>query len=121
MARLAAAVAAKDPAGVLACFSKKRPIWFITDSVDNKTSKLRFTYEAIEKGMKPGGDFRYYFFDDDSEFEQGIEDSQRWPQARSGLFVPPGYEKDPKTAPTGVRWRKEDGAYVIDALFDSGA
>jgi hypothetical protein len=121
MARLVTAVVAKDPAAVLACFSKKKPIWFISHTVDGKTSKLRFTCDTVAKGMKVNGDFWYYFFDEESELVQAIEDHQRWPHTQNGTFVPPGYEKNSDSAPAAVRWRKEGEAYVIDTLFDSGA
>ena len=119
MTRLVTAVLAKDPAGVLACFSRRKPISFISQTPDGKISKLKFTYEAVEKGMKPKGDFWHFFFDDD-EFFGAIEDNPHWVHVKHGMFVPPGHEQDPNMSTTAIRWRREGEAYVIDALFDNG-
>jgi hypothetical protein len=121
MARLVKAMVSNDPGTVLACFSKRKPTWLISSGPDGHTRKMKFPYRDIEKGMKPDGDFWYYFFDDDSELVRGVQRSQRWPLVNGSMFVPPEYASDPANAPAAVRWRKEGDAYVIDAIFDSGA
>jgi hypothetical protein len=121
MARLVTAMVSKSPAGVLACFSKGEPTWVISSGVDGHTRKMKVSYVAIAKGMKPDGDFWYYFFDDDSELVRGVDEDRRWTLVKGNMFVAPIYAKDPDHAPAAIRWRKEGGAYVIDAIFDSGA
>lgn len=121
MARLVTAMVSNDAAGVLACFSKRRAAWLISTGVDGHTTKLKLTPDAIAKGMKTDGDVWFYFFDDDSELVRGVEGNQHWPRAKGDIFVAPEYAKDPAGAPAGIRWRKEDGTYVIDTIFDSGA
>lgn len=121
MARLVKAMVSNDPAGVLACISKRKPTWLISSGVDGKTRKMKFSYPVIEKGMKPDGDFWYYFFDDDSELVRGVDGEKPWHHAAGDKFVAPVYANDPDNATAGIRWRKEGDAYVIDAIFDSGS
>ncbi|HVZ89119.1 MAG TPA: hypothetical protein VHG72_19275 [Polyangia bacterium] len=120
-ARFGAAVVAHDAAGVLAWFSKTRPFTFVSGGPDGHTRKLRFDYAAVSKGIQPHGNFRDFFFGDDSELLDAFEKSQNWSRVRGNLFVPPGNEARPEDAPTAVRWRKEGNVWVIDQLFDEGA
>jgi predicted enzyme related to lactoylglutathione lyase len=121
MGRLVTAMVKKDPGGVLACFSRKKPTWLISTGVDGRTRKMKFSYGVIQKGMKTDGDFWYYFFDDESELVRGVQMDQHWTLVKDNTFVAPVYAKDPDSAPASVRWRKEGESYVIDAIFDSGA
>lgn len=122
MAGLATAVLARDRPTILSCFSRQKPFSFISRTVDGRSRTLRLDYAAVEKGLDgESGDFAVFFFDDESSFAQALQHGQPWVEVREGLFVPPDYANRPSLAPTGIRWRRERGSYVVDALFDSGA
>ena len=104
MARLVTAMVSNDAAGVLACFSKRRPAWLISTGVDGHTTKLKLPPDAIAKGMKTDGDVWFYFFDDDSELVRGVEGNQHWPRAKGDITYswPPSTRRTPP-ASAGVR------------------
>jgi hypothetical protein len=113
-AEFVSAVLARDPARVLACFSRARP-WTLTSIQGHKPSPSRYSYAKLEAGLKQGGEFRDVIFgeapDDNLHHELEVTGEAAWVAKTATTFTPPGEPRD-----VFVTWRREGDRFVISDI-----
>jgi hypothetical protein len=119
MNELVAAIAAQDTGRVLACFSKKGG-WFLTTTAEGQRNRTRYTYVLLQQGLQEGGDFHDVLLGGsaDDSLRDYIESThgRAWKLKGRNTFVPPD-----DTDNVYVRWRREDGQYVVEEIAFPGA
>jgi hypothetical protein len=117
MQRFVSALNRRDLPGLLRAFPKSGE-WYqvaTTENADERLPRHRVTYATLKRGLEPDGDFIDFFFDGDDPFAMFVtETSARpWKHQANNKFVPPGAAHIPAVY---VRWRKENGVFVIDEI-----
>gem|GEM_PF-5896451 len=122
MDRFVSALSRRDLGKLLSCFSRTAPWILVTTEHDDspvrhgRRKTNTFSYNELSRGMRAGGDFAEFFFDEDDPFVHFVEATQGrpWRDVDGVTFVPP--TKLPLNPPVFVRWRIELGRYVIDEI-----
>jgi hypothetical protein len=113
MRKLIASLMKKDVTTFLSLFSRSRFYY-----ANNPLNQMRFAvpYSELAKDLRKKGDWYCTYLqrcDDLDAFVDNINAGEMWPRAGGAKFVPPGSDAESLTY---VKWRKENGKWVIDEI-----
>jgi len=113
MRKLIDSLMKKDVATFLSLFSRSR--FFFANNPMNEY-RMAVPYSELARNLRQKGDWYCTYLarcDDLDAFVDNINDGEMWPRVGGTRFVPPGSDAESLTF---VRWRKENGKWVIDEI-----
>ena len=114
------AMVSKDSNKVLSFFSKKTPYkWVFYEIGTTKPLYVRYiSYQDLAKDFKTKTGRYHSFFDDPNgyTYQVNFKRNKMWKKKGKNTFVAPDSDFDT----TYIKWKRENGQWVISEMGDSG-